>query len=94
MVQDEQRFDTLMDEEPDDGSFMLHYNFPPFASGEVKPMRGTSRRETGHGYLARSAFNFYVQHLKHSRTLFALLLIFWNLMVLLLWQLHVLQLWH
>jgi polyribonucleotide nucleotidyltransferase len=33
--------------------FMLHYNFPPFATGEVKPMRGTSRRETGHGYLAR-----------------------------------------
>jgi polyribonucleotide nucleotidyltransferase len=56
--QDEQRFDTLMGEEPGDGSFMLHYNFPPFASGEVKPMRGTSRRETGHGYLARSAFNY------------------------------------
>ena len=56
--QDEQRFDTLMGDEQSDGSFMLHYNFPPFASGEVKPMRGTSRRETGHGYLARSAFNY------------------------------------
>lgn len=56
--QDEQRIDTLMEEEPGNGSFMLHYNFPPFASGEVKPMRGTSRRETGHGYLARSAFRF------------------------------------
>jgi len=56
--QDEQRIDTLMEEEPGNGSFMLHYNFPPFASGEVKPMRGTSRRETGHGYLARSAFKF------------------------------------
>ena len=56
--QDEQRIDTLMSAETGDGAFMLHYNFPPFASGEVKPMRGTSRRETGHGYLARSAFNF------------------------------------
>lgn len=56
--QDEQKFDTLMDAEPNAGSFMLHYNFPPFATGEVKPMRGTSRRETGHGYLARSAFDY------------------------------------
>jgi polyribonucleotide nucleotidyltransferase len=33
-------------------SFMLHYNFPPFATGEVKPLRGPSRREVGHGALA------------------------------------------
>ena len=33
-------------------TFMLHYNFPPFSTGEVKMMRGTSRRETGHGNLA------------------------------------------
>ncbi len=32
--------------------FMLHYNFPGFSTGEVKPNRGTSRRETGHGNLA------------------------------------------
>jgi polyribonucleotide nucleotidyltransferase len=32
--------------------FMLHYNFPPFSTGEVKPMRGTGRREVGHGNLA------------------------------------------
>lgn len=56
--QDEQKIDTIMEDEPGNGAFMLHYNFPPFASGEVKPMRGTSRRETGHGYLARSAFRF------------------------------------
>lgn len=56
--QDEQKFDTLMDDTSNEGSFMLHYNFPPFASGEVKPMRGTSRRETGHGYLARSSFDY------------------------------------
>ncbi|MDZ7847002.1 MAG: polyribonucleotide nucleotidyltransferase [Owenweeksia sp.] len=32
--------------------FMLHYNFPPFSTGEAKMMRGTSRREVGHGNLA------------------------------------------
>jgi polyribonucleotide nucleotidyltransferase len=34
---------------------MLHYNFPPFSTGEVRPMRGTSRREIGHGNLAERA---------------------------------------
>ncbi|TAL58345.1 MAG: polyribonucleotide nucleotidyltransferase, partial [Bacteroidetes bacterium] len=33
-------------------AFLLHYNFPPFSTGEVKRMMGTSRRETGHGNLA------------------------------------------
>ena len=32
--------------------FILHYNFPPFSTGEVKPMRGPGRREVGHGNLA------------------------------------------
>ncbi len=36
-------------------SFILHYNFPPFSTGEVKPMRGTGRREVGHGNLALRA---------------------------------------
>lgn len=35
--------------------FMLHYNFPPFSTGEVKRLRGTGRRELGHGNLARRA---------------------------------------
>ncbi|MFN3660500.1 MAG: polyribonucleotide nucleotidyltransferase, partial [Brevinematales bacterium] len=35
--------------------FMFHYNFPPFSSGEVKPIKGPSRREIGHGYLAEKA---------------------------------------
>jgi polyribonucleotide nucleotidyltransferase len=35
--------------------FMLHYNFPPFSTGEVKRLRGVSRRELGHGNLARRA---------------------------------------
>jgi polyribonucleotide nucleotidyltransferase len=34
---------------------MLHYNFPPFSVGEVKPIRGTGRREIGHGNLAERA---------------------------------------
>jgi polyribonucleotide nucleotidyltransferase len=37
--------------------FMLHYNFPPFSTGEVKPLRGASRRETGHGFLAERALS-------------------------------------
>lgn len=36
-------------------SFMLHYNFPPFSVGEVKPLRGPGRREIGHGALAERA---------------------------------------
>ena len=35
--------------------FMHHYNFPPYCSGEVKPMRGPGRREIGHGMLAEKA---------------------------------------
>ena len=36
-------------------SFYLHYNFPPFSTGEARPIRGTSRREVGHGNLAQRA---------------------------------------
>ncbi len=36
-------------------SFMLHYNFPPFSVGEIKPVRGPGRREIGHGALAERA---------------------------------------
>lgn len=35
--------------------FMLHYNFPPYSTGEARPIRGTSRREIGHGNLAQRA---------------------------------------
>ena len=35
--------------------FYLHYNFPPFCTGEARPIRGTSRREIGHGNLAQRA---------------------------------------
>lgn len=51
---DAQKIESVMDYEPE-GSFMLHYNFPPFSVGEVRPQRGPGRREVGHGYLAASA---------------------------------------
>src|SRR5690554_3423285 len=38
-----------------DETFYLHYNFPPFSTGEARPIRGTSRREVGHGNLAQRA---------------------------------------
>ncbi len=49
----EQLIDTMGEETTK--RFMHHYNFPPFSTGEVSPMRGTSRREVGHGYLAEKA---------------------------------------
>ncbi len=41
-------------------NFMLHYNFPPFSTGEVKRMTGVSRREVGHGNLAERALKYVV----------------------------------
>jgi len=52
---DEQRIDSIDVAQETTKSFMLHYNFPPFSTGEVKPVRGTSRREIGHGALAERA---------------------------------------
>ena len=52
---DVQRLDSIDDPQEQTKSFMLHYNFPPFSTGEAKPMRGTSRREIGHGNLAERA---------------------------------------
>jgi polyribonucleotide nucleotidyltransferase len=40
--------------------FVLHYNFPPFSTGDAKPSRGLSRREVGHGNLALRALKFVV----------------------------------
>ncbi len=52
--QDEQRLDNL-ETRDFHKTFMLHYNFPPFCTGEVKPIRGPGRREIGHGALAERA---------------------------------------
>ena len=51
--QDEQRIDSILGDTTK--SFMLHYNFPPFSTGEVKMLRGPGRREIGHGALAERA---------------------------------------
>ncbi len=48
--QDVQRIDSLLGDVTK--RFMLHYNFPPFSTGEAKMMRSASRREIGHGHLA------------------------------------------
>ncbi|MBN2354475.1 polyribonucleotide nucleotidyltransferase [candidate division KSB1 bacterium] len=50
---DEQRIEELEGEFRK--TYMLHYNFPPFSTGEVRPIRGVSRREVGHGNLAERA---------------------------------------
>ena len=52
---DEQRIDSIDVVGETTKSFMLHYNFPPYSTGEVKMIRGTSRREVGHGALAERA---------------------------------------
>ncbi|MEO8564234.1 MAG: polyribonucleotide nucleotidyltransferase, partial [bacterium] len=52
---DAQRLDSIDSASETNRTFMLHYNFPPFSTGEVRPMRGTSRREIGHGNLAERA---------------------------------------
>ena len=52
--EDMQRLDLLF-EQDQFKRFMLHYNFPPFSVGEVKPLRGAGRREIGHGALAERA---------------------------------------
>ncbi|GAB4317245.1 MAG: polyribonucleotide nucleotidyltransferase [Bacteroidales bacterium] len=56
---------TKLDEQTIDGAviegksnFILHYNFPPFSTGEARPLRGTSRREIGHGNLALRALKY------------------------------------
>jgi len=54
-TRDEQRIDSIDVAQETTKSFMLHYNFPPFSTGEVKMIRGTSRREIGHGALAERA---------------------------------------
>ncbi len=52
-LRDAQRLDNLTPNE--EKRYMHHYNFPPFSVGEVRFLRGTSRRETGHGALAERA---------------------------------------
>lgn len=55
---DEQKIDALEGETYK--AFMLHYNFPPFSVGEVKPLRSPGRREIGHGVLAERAVKWVI----------------------------------
>ncbi len=50
---DAQSIDGVLEQRSE--NFMLHYNFPPFSTGEARPIRGVSRREVGHGNLALRA---------------------------------------
>ena len=50
---DEKIIDNVMEHGTE--RFLLHYNFPPFSTGEARPQRGTGRREIGHGNLAHRA---------------------------------------
>ncbi len=52
--EDEQVMEALWGEDTTK-TFMLHYNFPPFSVGEIRPLRGPGRREIGHGWLAERA---------------------------------------
>lgn len=49
-----------MPSEQSEERFYLHYNFPPFSTGEARPLRGTSRREVGHGNLAQRALKVVI----------------------------------
>ena len=48
--------------------FILHYNFPPFSTGEVKPMRGVGRREVGHGNLAKRSLEQMMPGMEYPYT--------------------------
>ncbi len=52
---DAQMYETLTSKEVQNENFMVHYNFPGFSVGEAKPVFGVSRRELGHGNLAKRA---------------------------------------
>ena len=74
-------------------TFYLHYNFPPFSTGEARPIRGTSRREIGHGNLAQRALERN-DSLKIVPIPSELFLKYWKVMVLHRWRLFVLVQWH
>ena len=63
-LKDKQELDGL--DVDDTKRYLHHYNFPPYSTGEAKPMRGSSRREIGHGALAERAL--IPVHSRPSRT--------------------------
>lgn len=57
-LMDANRIDSVISQHEE--RFFLHYNFPPFSTGEARPLRGTSRREVGHGNLAQRALKVMI----------------------------------
>lgn len=57
-LMDANRIDSVISQHEE--KFYLHYNFPPFSTGEARPLRGTSRREIGHGNLAQRALKVMI----------------------------------
>lgn len=57
-LMDANRIDSVITQHEE--RFYLHYNFPPFSTGEARPLRGTSRREVGHGNLAQRALQVMI----------------------------------
>lgn len=57
-LMDANRIDSVVTQHEE--RFYLHYNFPPFSTGEARPLRGTSRREVGHGNLAQRALKIMI----------------------------------
>ena len=82
---DEKQVDNVLDQSKE--RFLLHYNFPPFCTGEAKAQRGVGRREIGHGNLAHRALKRMIPADIHM--LFVSFQKFSNLTVLLLWLLFV-----
>ncbi|WP_456434030.1 polyribonucleotide nucleotidyltransferase [Nitratifractor sp.] len=62
-AKDAQIFELLSDKGPRSERFMVHYNFPPFCVGEARPIGAPSRRELGHGNLAKRALEPVVDRL-------------------------------
>ena len=77
----------------DYSKFILHYNFPPFSTGEVKPMRGVGRREVGHGNLAMRSLKKMMPGTDYPYTVRVVSDIL-KVMVLLQWQQFVPVHWH
>lgn len=81
---DQQTIDGAVQERSD--RFLLHYNFPPFSTGEARPIRGTSRREIGHGNLALRALKPVLPEMIHVLIPFAWYQTSSSLMEVQVWQ--------
>ena len=74
--------------------FVLHYNFPPFSTGDARPARGLSRREIGHGNLAFRGLKAVVPTGEQNPYAVRVVQISWSQTVRHLWRQFVQVLWH